>query len=43
MHGGTIGAESIYGTGSSFWFILPIEGPIRRASSVIETQKVESA
>lgn len=31
MHGGIIGADSIPGTGSSFWFILPVEGPIRRA------------
>jgi len=30
MHGGTIGAESIYGGGSTFWFILPVEGPIRQ-------------
>jgi signal transduction histidine kinase len=29
MHGGTIGAESIFGGGSTFWFILPVEGPIR--------------
>jgi signal transduction histidine kinase len=29
MHGGTIGAESIVGGGSTFWFILPIEGPLR--------------
>jgi len=30
MHGGTIGAESIVGGGSTFWFILPVEGPLRR-------------
>ena len=29
MHGGTIGAESIIGGGSTFWFILPVEGPLR--------------
>ena len=33
-HGGTIGAESIYGTGSTFWFILPTDGPTRRTSAV---------
>jgi signal transduction histidine kinase len=32
MHGGTIGADSIFGKGAAFWFILPAEGPVRRAS-----------
>ena len=35
MHGGTIGAQSLPGRGSTFWFILPAEGPVRR-SSVVE-------
>ena len=30
MHGGTIGAESVPGRGTTFWFILPTEGPLRR-------------
>ncbi len=37
MHGGSIGCESVYGTGASFWFILPAEGPIRRATGSIES------
>jgi signal transduction histidine kinase len=32
MHGGTIGADSIFGRGAAFWFLLPAEGPVRRAS-----------
>jgi signal transduction histidine kinase len=28
LHGGTIGAESVFGRGSTFWFILPVEGPL---------------
>lgn len=30
-HDGTIGAESIHGRGSTFWFILPTDGPLRRS------------
>jgi signal transduction histidine kinase len=32
MHGGTIGADSVLGRGSAFWFLLPADGPVRRAS-----------
>jgi signal transduction histidine kinase len=31
LHGGTIGADSIYGKGTAFWFLLPAEGPMRRS------------
>lgn len=36
MHGGTIGCESVAGTGASFWFILPSEGPLRRPGGNVE-------
>jgi signal transduction histidine kinase len=36
MHGGSIGCESRYGTGATFWFILPCEGPLRAAASGLE-------
>jgi len=32
LHGGAIGAESIFGRGSTFWFILPVEGPLAAAA-----------
>ncbi|HEU4681266.1 MAG TPA: GAF domain-containing sensor histidine kinase [Gemmatimonadales bacterium] len=31
MHGGTIGADSVYGKGTAVWFLLPAEGPMRRS------------
>jgi signal transduction histidine kinase len=36
MHGGTIGCESVYGHGASFWFILPTEGPLRKPAGTVE-------
>jgi signal transduction histidine kinase len=33
LHGGTIGAESLPGRGSTFWFILPADGPVRRSQA----------
>ena len=34
MHGGTIGADSVFGKGAAFWFLLPTEGPVRRNAAV---------
>jgi signal transduction histidine kinase len=31
MHGGMIGADSVFGKGAAFWFLLPVEGPVRRS------------
>jgi signal transduction histidine kinase len=43
MHGGTIGCESVYGTGATFWFILPVEGPLRRPSGGVEVIRPSAA
>ncbi len=32
MHGGTIGADSVYGKGTALWFLLPADGPMRRSA-----------
>jgi signal transduction histidine kinase len=32
MHGGTIGADSVYGKGTALWFLLPADGPVRRSA-----------
>ena len=34
MHGGTIGADSVYGKGAAFWFLLPADGPVRRTTAI---------
>jgi signal transduction histidine kinase len=37
MHGGAIGAESVFGKGAAFWFLLPTDGPVRRTTTVERT------
>ncbi|HEX5962463.1 MAG TPA: GAF domain-containing sensor histidine kinase, partial [Gemmatimonadales bacterium] len=33
LHGGAIGADSVFGKGAAFWFLLPAEGPVRRSTA----------
>ncbi|MDH4130995.1 MAG: GAF domain-containing sensor histidine kinase [Gemmatimonadota bacterium] len=42
MHGGTIGCESVYGAGTSLWFLLPVEGPFRRPSGEMGSPAVSA-
>lgn len=42
MHGGSIGCESVYGHGASFWFILPKEGPLRRPGAGVDPSRTSA-
>ncbi len=43
MHGGTIGCESVSGTGATFWFVLPTEGPLRKPAGGVELARPATA
>jgi signal transduction histidine kinase len=43
MHGGTIGCESVYGMGATFWFILPVEGALRKRTASMEIIRPSTA
>jgi signal transduction histidine kinase len=43
MHGGTIGCESVYGAGATFWFILPADGPLRNPAGSTASARPSAA
>ena len=43
MHGGTFGCESVAGTGATFWFVLPTEGPLRKPTGGADLARPSTA
>jgi len=43
LHGGTIGAEAVPGHGSTFWMMLPEDGPVRLGTAYATPSPAESA